>query len=75
MVCGDPVYCLCQVLEHIEELLVLISHVVNMEIQVEYLVYHYSPMKDDVATEYDDTIRMGEQLVDRLKMPVLTHEG
>ena len=64
-----------QLLEKIEELMVMISQVVNMELTVEVLVLRYSALRNGVQDDASQVLVAGTQLLDRLQRPVLVEEG
>lgn len=57
-----------------ENLLVAISQCLNKEIRPEDLVFDFSGHKDQLHTDYNDTMVLGQDLLDRLRRPVLTHD-
>lgn len=59
----------------IAELLVVVSQTVNAEMSVEQLVRDYSITREQLMRHKKDTVAMGQQLLDRLAVPVLVQEG
>ena len=53
----------------------MISRCVNLEITVEDLVIGYESSRDHMKRQYDETMKLGEDLLQRLAMPVLTLDG
>ena len=53
----------------------VISQTVNAEMSVGQLVHDYSVTRAQLMRHRKDTVTMGQQLLDRLAVPVLVHQG
>ncbi|KAJ8320412.1 hypothetical protein KUTeg_001999 [Tegillarca granosa] len=59
----------------IENLLVPISQTLSGEITVPQVLQRFTPDKNQVENDFQDTHRMGKALIDRLSLPVIIVEG
>ena len=62
-------------MERAEHLLVLVSQVINKELPVEDLLKAFSTDKQDLINNHKDTDAQGHNLLSRLTLPLLSHEG
>ena len=62
-------------LDGIAELLVVVSQTVNGELSVERLVRDHGRTREQLMRHKKETVVMGQQLLDRLAVPVLVQDG
>ena len=68
-------FSISQTLDHIEQLLVVISQAVNMEITVDQLVIKHTGEYQSLQKDYKDTTQLGDELITTLMKPILVEEG
>ena len=55
--------------------MVAISQVYNQELSIPDLLIKYTQLRDDSVDQYNGAVKTGQDLLQRLAVPVLTREG
>ena len=69
------IYCVYQVLDEINQVMVGISQAANREISLHDLIKRFTPLKDRAVDDYNATVRLGQDVLNLLAKPVLKIEG
>ena len=64
----------CQLIERIEEILIIITKIIDKEITVEEVLNQYGHVWEDAKRRFDQLYREGEQLAQRVAVPVAHEE-
>lgn len=64
-----------QTLDSINQITIAVSQVLNHELTMEELIIKFTSLRDRTIDDYNATMRMGQELLQRLAIPVMQREG